>query len=179
MSKSAPAKSLGIARSTLYYVSRKEKKDWALKTRIEAELREHHTYGSRSLAIAFGPYLPRQVSFPTVVVVVLAGRVQAFMSSGFDGIVPQCFFIGWLTKYPLDRVRRLHPKEFPVIAEVVYMAHLERLLPSTTSFTECRQSHSIRFGVNVEDAVANPTSRNRDSLHRMRSPSRPSLDSAG
>src|SRR5207247_4665557 len=31
-----------------------EKKDWALKVRIEEELREHNTYGSRSLALAFG-----------------------------------------------------------------------------------------------------------------------------
>jgi putative transposase len=52
LSKAALARSLGIARSSLYYVSRKEKKDWALKARIEEELREHPAYGSRSLALA-------------------------------------------------------------------------------------------------------------------------------
>ncbi len=35
VSKSALARSLGVARSTLYYVSRMEKKDWAQKARIE------------------------------------------------------------------------------------------------------------------------------------------------
>jgi putative transposase len=54
MSKSALAHSLGIARSTLYYVSRLERKDWALKVRMEELLREQPTYGSRSFALAFG-----------------------------------------------------------------------------------------------------------------------------
>jgi putative transposase len=52
MSKAALARSLGIARSALYYIPRKEKKDWALKSRIEAVLREHPSYGSRRISIA-------------------------------------------------------------------------------------------------------------------------------
>ena len=47
------ARSLGIARSTLYYVSRKDAKDWALKVKIEELLRnDHQSYGSRSIAWA-------------------------------------------------------------------------------------------------------------------------------
>jgi putative transposase len=49
MSKAALARSLGIARSALYYVSRMERKDWATKTKMEAVLREHPSYGSRRL----------------------------------------------------------------------------------------------------------------------------------
>lgn len=52
MSKTALARSLGIARSSLYYVSKKEKRDWESKVRIEEVLREHHGYGSRSIATA-------------------------------------------------------------------------------------------------------------------------------
>ena len=54
VSKSALARSLGIARSTLYYVSRIDKKDWATKARMEEVLREHPSYGSRSLSDALG-----------------------------------------------------------------------------------------------------------------------------
>lgn len=50
ISKSVLARSLGIARSTLYYVSRLDKKDWATKARMEATLREHPSYGSRRLS---------------------------------------------------------------------------------------------------------------------------------
>ena len=52
VSKSALARSLGISRSSLYYVSRLDKKDWITKTRMEAELREEPGYGSRRLADA-------------------------------------------------------------------------------------------------------------------------------
>jgi putative transposase len=52
MSKSALARSLGVSRSALYYVPRKEKKNWALKGRIEAVLREYPAYGSRRIAQA-------------------------------------------------------------------------------------------------------------------------------
>ncbi len=52
LSKAGLARSLGIARSSLYYVSRQEKKDRAVKARIEEELREHPAYGSRSLCLA-------------------------------------------------------------------------------------------------------------------------------
>lgn len=52
MSKTALARSLGVSRSALYYVPRKEKKDWALKSRIEAVLREHPAYGSRRISLA-------------------------------------------------------------------------------------------------------------------------------
>ena len=51
-SKAALARILGISRASLYYVSKKEKADWELKTRIETVLREHPAYGSRRLAIA-------------------------------------------------------------------------------------------------------------------------------
>lgn len=49
-SKVALARTLGIARSTLYYVSLKDQKDWLLKVQIEALLREHPDYGSRSVS---------------------------------------------------------------------------------------------------------------------------------
>src|SRR6266566_1505518 len=44
VSKSALARSLGIARSALYYIPRKEKKDWELKVKIEEVLRAHFSY---------------------------------------------------------------------------------------------------------------------------------------
>lgn len=52
--KLALARRLGIPISTLYYVSRKTERDWQLKCRIEAVLREHPAYGSRNLAIELG-----------------------------------------------------------------------------------------------------------------------------
>lgn len=52
VSKAALARSIGIARSTLYYVSRLDAKDWKTKTRIETVLRNHPSYGSRSLSDA-------------------------------------------------------------------------------------------------------------------------------
>lgn len=48
----ALAKSLGISRSSLYYASTKDAKDWTMKIRIEEILREHPAYGSRSIADA-------------------------------------------------------------------------------------------------------------------------------
>lgn len=47
--KSALAKSLGIARSSLYYESKKDQADWLVKNQIEAVLRAHPSYGSRSI----------------------------------------------------------------------------------------------------------------------------------
>jgi len=41
-----------VSRASLYYVSKKEEKDWALKIRIEEVLREHQAYGSRNVARA-------------------------------------------------------------------------------------------------------------------------------
>jgi transposase InsO family protein len=41
-----------VARSSLYYVSRKDERDWRLRAAIEAVLREHPGYGSRRVAIA-------------------------------------------------------------------------------------------------------------------------------
>lgn len=52
MNKTELARTLGVSRSSLYYVSRKQKHDWELKARIEAVLRKHPAYGSRRLAIA-------------------------------------------------------------------------------------------------------------------------------
>jgi putative transposase len=52
VSKTALARTLGIARSSLYYVSRKDQKDWGLKIKIEEVLRKRycHSYGSRRIA---------------------------------------------------------------------------------------------------------------------------------
>ena len=54
MTKTALARSLGISRASLYYVSRKEKKDWATKAGMEEVLREHPSYGSRRLSQVLG-----------------------------------------------------------------------------------------------------------------------------
>lgn len=51
LGKSELARQLGVSRSSLYYVSRKEKKDWLLKAKIEEVLRAHPSYGSRRLAL--------------------------------------------------------------------------------------------------------------------------------
>lgn len=48
--KSAAARLLGIARSTLYYVSKKEASDWLLKGEIEKILRGNPAYGYRRVA---------------------------------------------------------------------------------------------------------------------------------
>lgn len=45
---------MGVSRASLYYVSRQDKKDWALKVRMEEELQRHPSYGSRRLAQALG-----------------------------------------------------------------------------------------------------------------------------
>lgn len=49
--KTLRARELGVSRSTLYYKPKKPDKDWAMKCRIEEVLREHHSYGSRRIAI--------------------------------------------------------------------------------------------------------------------------------
>lgn len=51
VSKRVLALVLGVSRASLYYVSKKEKQDWNLKTQIEAVLREHPSYGHRRIAI--------------------------------------------------------------------------------------------------------------------------------
>lgn len=48
--KTVLARSLGVSRSSLYYVSRKDTNDWLLKGKIEAVLHEHPAYGSRRIA---------------------------------------------------------------------------------------------------------------------------------
>jgi putative transposase len=50
--KTALARATNIARSMLYYVSKKETADWELKTKIEEVLRKHPAYGSRNIALA-------------------------------------------------------------------------------------------------------------------------------
>lgn len=50
-SKSELARQLGVSRASLYYVPKKEKRDWSLKANIEEVLREHPSYGSRRLAL--------------------------------------------------------------------------------------------------------------------------------
>jgi len=50
--KTILARSLGVSRSSLYYVSKKDKKDWISKSKIEGVLRKHPSYGSRRIAQA-------------------------------------------------------------------------------------------------------------------------------
>ena len=52
MTKAALARSLGVSRASLYYVSRLDQKDWLTKARMEEELRQHPSYGSRRLSEA-------------------------------------------------------------------------------------------------------------------------------
>ncbi|HEX7424814.1 MAG TPA: IS3 family transposase [Terriglobales bacterium] len=52
ITKKELARSLGIARSTLYYSSKLLKKDWDLKIRIENVLHDYPAYGHKRLAIA-------------------------------------------------------------------------------------------------------------------------------
>jgi transposase InsO family protein len=54
ITKKEVARSLGIARSTLYYDSKLQKKDWDLKILIENILHQHPAYGHKRLAIALG-----------------------------------------------------------------------------------------------------------------------------
>jgi transposase InsO family protein len=49
--KSELARQLGVSRQSLYHVSKKEKRDWQMKTIIEEILRQHPSYGSRRLAL--------------------------------------------------------------------------------------------------------------------------------
>ncbi len=49
VTKSALAKHLGVSRASLYYVPKLERKDWELKIKMEAVLREHPGYGSRGM----------------------------------------------------------------------------------------------------------------------------------
>lgn len=51
LSKSAQARVLGIARSTLYYEKKKIAEDWSLKCAIEPVLREFPSYGFRRVAL--------------------------------------------------------------------------------------------------------------------------------
>ena len=50
-SKTELARQLGCSRQSLYYLPRKEARDWQLKVEIEETLREHPSYGSRRLAL--------------------------------------------------------------------------------------------------------------------------------
>lgn len=50
--KSALSRRLGISRASLYYVSKKIKKDWILKNQIEVVLKEHPSYGSPRIALS-------------------------------------------------------------------------------------------------------------------------------
>ena len=51
MPKTLRAREFGVSRGTLYYKPKKPDKDWILKCRIEEVLREHHSYGSRRIAL--------------------------------------------------------------------------------------------------------------------------------
>jgi len=52
--KKAQAKELGVARSTLYYQSKQEVKDWKTKQMIESVLSEHPSYGHKRIALHLG-----------------------------------------------------------------------------------------------------------------------------
>lgn len=49
--KTELARQFGVSRASLYYIPRKETRDWQLKVKIEEALREHPSYGSRRLAL--------------------------------------------------------------------------------------------------------------------------------
>lgn len=51
MSKSELARSCSVSRSTLYYKSKQEGKDWHTKQLIEGVLREYQSYGHKRIAI--------------------------------------------------------------------------------------------------------------------------------
>jgi len=51
LTKSARARALGVARSTLYYKKKKRAEDWSLKCEIESVLREFPSYGFRRVAL--------------------------------------------------------------------------------------------------------------------------------
>lgn len=53
------AKALGVSRASLYYVPKQPAKDWALKVRMEEELRRNPGYGSRRLGQALHISRPR------------------------------------------------------------------------------------------------------------------------
>jgi putative transposase len=50
---------MGVSRASLYYIARQDRKDWALKVRIEEELQKNPSYGSRRLSQALGVSRPR------------------------------------------------------------------------------------------------------------------------
>jgi putative transposase len=52
--KTVLPRELGVSRSTLYYESKIEEKDWKLKNQVEAVLRQYPSYGSRRIALAIG-----------------------------------------------------------------------------------------------------------------------------
>lgn len=54
LTKSARARALGIARSTLYYAKKQPERDWQMKCAIEEVLRAHPSYGHRRIATALG-----------------------------------------------------------------------------------------------------------------------------
>jgi len=52
LTKSARARLLGCARSTLYYAKKRPERDWQLKCQIEQVLRSHPSYESPRIALA-------------------------------------------------------------------------------------------------------------------------------
>ncbi len=54
LTKSARARVLGLARSTLYYRKKQPQKDWAVKCEIEEVLHKHHSYGSPRITATLG-----------------------------------------------------------------------------------------------------------------------------
>lgn len=61
LTKTARARLIGVARSTLYYTKKRPERDWLLKCAIEEVLRAHPGYGHRRIATALGRKDERQV----------------------------------------------------------------------------------------------------------------------
>jgi len=77
LTKSARARVLGIARSTLYYAKKQPERDWQMKCAIEEVLRHHPSYGHRRIATA----LLRKDERPVLRVMKLFG-IKAYRRRG-------------------------------------------------------------------------------------------------
>lgn len=77
LTKSARARALGCARSTLYYAKKQPERDWQMKCAIEEVLRHHPSYGHRRIATA----LERKDERPVLRVMKLFG-IKAYRRRG-------------------------------------------------------------------------------------------------
>ncbi len=99
---------MGVSRASLYYVPTQQKKDWALKAKMEETLREHPSYGSRRLAQALGmnrkrtqrvmrifgvkPYRRRGRKYPKT-------KVKRTFPNLLLGVMPSCPHHIWATDF--------------------------------------------------------------------------------